>query len=156
MTEARIVRSADGAVYPGAPWLFKIGAHTGGTFDFMVGFVEHHSGPPLHIHREQHDTFYVLAGVLAVQIGEEVLELEPGDFASVPPGVPHTFDNIREDKSPAQVINLMTPGGLDGFFDELGQHGERPPTHVAERVGAEHGVRFIGPPLRVRLGLSRA
>jgi len=133
--------------------VFKIGGGTGGAFDFMVGPVEHHSGPPLHVHREQHDTFYVLAGVLAVQVGDEVFDLEPGDFASVPPGIPHTFDNIRRDQPAVQAVNLMTPGGLDGFFAALGKLDEHPPDSAVDRVGDEYGVRFVGPPLRVRLGL---
>lgn len=154
MSRARIVRSSEGTTYPGSPWVFKIGATTGGTFDFMVGAVEYLTGPPLHVHREQHDTFYVLEGVLAVQIDDEVFDIERGDFATVPPGVRHTFDNIRRDQPPVGVLNLMTPAGLDGFMAEVGELGQDPPGPAVERIGDNHGVRFIGPPLRVRLGLG--
>ena len=51
--------------------------------------------------------------MLAVQVGDDVFDLGPGDFATVPPGVPHTFGNIRNDQPPVKVCNLMTPGGLE-------------------------------------------
>jgi quercetin dioxygenase-like cupin family protein len=81
-------------------------------FDFSIGKLAYLTGPPLHVHCEQHDTFYLLEGVLRVQVGDEMIELMPGDFASVPPGIAHTFDNIRKDQPPVKVCNLMTPGGL--------------------------------------------
>lgn len=49
----------------------------------------------MHYHEEQDDTFYVLEGLLTVQAGEEILDLRPGDFLSIPPGVAHTFDNLH-------------------------------------------------------------
>jgi quercetin dioxygenase-like cupin family protein len=80
-------------------------ARTGAPFDFIIGNVPYLSGPPLHIHSAQHDTFVVLEGILTVQIGEDVLDLMPGDFASIPPGVAHTFDNIKKDPPPVKICN---------------------------------------------------
>src|ERR1700761_1081287 len=101
MAEARILRGSQGDVLDGVPWVFKAtGATTGGHFDFMVGEVRYLSGPPLHVHAEQDDTFYVLEGVLTIQADDEVFELTAGDFVSVPPGVPHTFDNLDPDQGP--------------------------------------------------------
>ena len=154
MAEARIVRSSEGDVYE-QHWLFKHGSLRGGKFDFMVGEVKYLSGPPLHVHREQDDTFYVLEGVLAVQVGDEVFDLGPGDFATVPPGVPHTFDNIRKDQPPVKVCNLMTPGGLDAQFRDMSLLGEAAgdPAKVAP-LRAKHGVTTVGPTLGVKLGLA--
>jgi len=61
MANARIVRSGDGHVTTGGgiPWVFKAGAKIGGEFDFMVGYGSYLSGPPLHVHRAQSDTFYI-------------------------------------------------------------------------------------------------
>src|SRR5262245_21502032 len=100
MADARIVRSGEGEVYEQL-WHFKQGSLTGdGRFDFMVGEVGYLQGPPLHVHREQDDTLFVLEGVLTVQVRDELFDLGPGDFATVPPGIPHTFDNIRKDQPP--------------------------------------------------------
>ncbi len=156
MAEARVVRDADGPVADsgGIPWVFKAGGGAGAAFDFMVGRIPYLSGPPLHVHREQEDTFYVLDGVLAVQVRDEVFDLGPGDFATVPRGIPHTFDNVRDGEPPVRAVNLMTPGGLDSFLAELGTLDADPEPGAVEQIGAKHGVMFVGPPLRVRLGLS--
>lgn len=154
MAEARIVRSSEGDAFEHL-WLFKHGSLTGGRFDFMVGDIGYLDGPPLHVHREQDDTFFVLEGVLAVQVGDDVFDLEPGDFATVPPGVPHTFANIREHQPPVKAINLMTPGGLDAQFRDMSSMGEAAsdPAKMA-RLREKHGVTMVGPTLAVRLGLA--
>ena len=147
MEDARIVRAGDGDVYDDE-LLFKHGSRTGAPFDFAIGAIEYLSGPPLHVHREQYDTFYVLDGVLAIQVGDEVIDLLPGDFASVPPGTPHTFDNIRKDQPPVKLCNVMSPGGLDEFIvqaDEIGPHA------AAEKMASA----FIGPTIAEKLGLAK-
>lgn len=158
MTAARIVRSLAGDAAKGGdvPWVFKAGARSGGGFDFMVGDVPYLSGPPLHVHRDQADTFYILENVLTIQVEDELFDLGPGDFASVPPGVRHTFDNVRADQPPVKAVNLMVPGGIDVFFEELGDLGEQPAASDVNRIGAANGVTFVGPPLRVKLGLAEA
>jgi quercetin dioxygenase-like cupin family protein len=153
MAEARIVRKGEGDVYERL-WKFKHGSLKGARFDFMVGDVGYLAGPPLHVHREQDDTFFVLDGVLTVQVGEELFDLGPGDFASVPPGIPHTFDNCKKDQPPVKVVNLMTPGGLDAQFRDmaaLGGVSREQDKMIAVRE--RHGVTTVGPTLGVKLGL---
>ncbi len=154
MAEARIVRSTEGDVYE-HHWLFKHGSLRGGRFDFMVGNIDYLDGPPLHVHREQDDTFFILDGVLAIQVGDDVFDLGPGDFATVPPGVPHTFGNVRKDQPPVKVCNLMTPGGLDAQFRDISMMGEaaHDPTKVAQ-LREKHGITVVGPTLSVKLGLA--
>jgi quercetin dioxygenase-like cupin family protein len=151
MEKALVVRGTEGEVFGSANWLFKAsGAQTDGQFDFMVGPVGYLSGPPLHTHTEQYDTFYVLDGVLTVQAGEDLFELRAGDFVTVPPGVPHTFDSVHEDQ-PVTAINVMTPGGLGEVF---AAHA-RPVLDDEERdrLRRRYGVT-VGPPLREKLGLG--
>ena len=154
MAEARIVRSAEGEVYEDL-WLFKQGSLTGGRFDFMVGNIGYLTGPPLHLHREQDDTFFVLEGVLAFQAGDELFDLGPGDFVTVPPGVPHTFDNIRKDQPPVKVCNFMIPGGLDEHFQDMASMGEAAQDSAEMAALREkHGGTLVGPTLGVKLGLA--
>lgn len=153
MAEARIVRAAEGETVEGAPWLFKAtGASTGGHFDFMVGEVAYCSGPPLHVHETQDDSFFVLEGRLTVQAGDEVVELGPGDFVSVPPGVPHTFDNLDPDQV-VRTINLMTPGVLHDFFAQHAAAGIDADPAVVRRLAEEHGIKRVGPSLGEQRGL---
>ena len=155
MNDALIVRKSDGAVVDGAPWLFKaVSDQTDGAFDFMVGTVEPFTGPPLHVHAEQTDTFYVLEGTLTVQVHDEIVDLEPGDFVSIPPGNPHTFDNIYPDRPRTRAVNLMTPAGLHSFFVDRSKAGSDAKPDVVRGIAQEHGVTTVGDPLRTRLGLG--
>jgi quercetin dioxygenase-like cupin family protein len=155
MPEPLIVRAPDGAVVQGAPWLFKaVGDQTAGAFDFMVGSVDPFTGPPLHVHDEQTDTFYILEGTLTVQVNDDIIELQPGDFAAVPPGTPHTFDNIYPDRPPVLAINLMTPAGLHSYFAEIQQAGKGADAAALKEIARRHGMRSVGVPLREKLGLA--
>jgi mannose-6-phosphate isomerase-like protein (cupin superfamily) len=152
---AIVVRSDEGRSYKQGPSLFKAaGDETGGRFDFFEMEIEYLTGPPLHYHFVQDDTFYVLDGVLAVQFDDEVVELGPGDFCSIPPGVPHTFDNIRKDQPPVKVINLMTPAGYEGVFAANENLDESADPAVRDQINADYEVKFVGPSLKVKLGLE--
>ena len=150
-----VVRSNEGRSYKQGPSLFKAaGDETGGRFDFFEMEIEYLTGPGLHYHFIQDDTFYVLEGVLAVQFGDEVIELGPGDFCTVPPGVPHTFDNIRKDQPPVKVINVMTPAGYEGLFAANEDTEAVADPAVQDQINADHNVTYVGPPLKVKLGLE--
>ena len=94
------------------------GEHTGGTF--YLGEVVAHAGfpgPPPHVHRRLHDMFYVLEGALTLQIGDETVELTPGGFACIPPGVVHSFGNRTE--APVRFLNFNTPAGWEHYMRDL-------------------------------------
>lgn len=155
MSEARIVRHDEGETTQGAEWLFKAsGTNTGGVFDFMVGPIAYLSGPALHVHDEQHDTFYVLEGVLTVRINDDVHDLHPGDFVTIPPGVAHTFDNVRDPDGVVRAINVMTPGGLDKAFAELADAQGSSEPDAARKAAARNGITRVGTTLGEFLGLS--
>jgi quercetin dioxygenase-like cupin family protein len=141
--QAVVVRASEGERYGPSP-LFKHGSISGAPFDFLIVDLAYGEGPPLHVHAAQHDTFYVLDGVLTVQIGDERIEMTTGDYASVPPGVPHAFDNTRKDQPVVKVLNIMTPGGLDQFFVMLKEQGGR---GAFDTVAAKCGMKIVGPPL---------
>ncbi len=140
----RVVRREAGSVCKAT------GADNDGRFEMLVLDVEHRGGPPLHTHEVQEDSFFVLDGVLTVQMADEVVALYPGDFATVPPGVPHTFTNTDPDRA-ARVLNIMTPGiGFDRYIAAaMSGTGEA----EMERLGEEYGVTMVGPSLPEKLGL---
>ena len=93
---------------------------TGGSLYLGEGRLEPgFPGPPLHRHRQLHDMFYVLEGTLAVTVGDQALDLEPGSFVCVPPGTPHTFAN--ESDQPVRFLNFNTPAGWENYMRDLGQ-----------------------------------
>jgi quercetin dioxygenase-like cupin family protein len=131
-----------------------VGDGTGRRFDFMIVTFSYLAGPPLHTHRDQDDTFYVLDGVLSIQIGDDVYDLGPGDFATAPPGVPHTFANTRHGQELVRAINVMTPGGFDEFLTEFSRLSGPPDAEQAQRWEEKYGITIVGPPLAVKLGLA--
>ena len=146
----------EGQLAFGSPHLFKAAAHdTAGRFDFLTMTLAPMTGPPLHYHEEQDDTFYVLDGLLTVQAGEEILDLGPGDFLSVPPGVAHTFDNLHNGDELVRTINVMTPGGLFATFEDMARVPPGPEQDDGIKAATRrHGTVIVGPPLRVTLGLD--
>ena len=70
-------------------------ARTADTPRFNVGIIEIAAGRVLeeHVHAEEDDAFYILAGELTFTFGDEVAAAPPGTFVLVPPGVPHGFRN---------------------------------------------------------------
>ncbi len=151
-----LAKAGEGQLAFGSPHLFKATASdTAGRFDFMVVALAPMTGPPLHFHDEQDDTFYVLDGLLTVQAGEEVLDVGPGDFVSIPPGVAHTFDNLHNGDDLVRAINVMTPGGLFPMIEDMARvpPGPEQPDGI-KAATRRHGTTIVGPPLRVRLGLG--
>jgi anti-sigma factor ChrR (cupin superfamily) len=142
---------------PGWRWMAN-GRDNEGRFDFLVvDDVAYGSGPLLHIHATQEDSFYVLQGVLTVQLDDEVVELGPGDFATAPPGVAHSFTNASPEQPMCRGLNLLTPGiGFDRYLERLERAAARGDHESSERLNAEFGVTVVGPSVAERLGLSRA
>lgn len=140
-----------------AGWAWKAnGRDNEGRFDFLVvDHVAYASGPPLHTHATQEDSFYVLEGVLTVQLDDEIVELGPGDFVTAPPGVPHSFTNARPEQPVCRGLNLMTPGiGFDRYLEQLERSAAAGDHESLERLNAEFGVTLVGPSVAERLRLS--
>jgi mannose-6-phosphate isomerase-like protein (cupin superfamily) len=73
-------------------------------------------GPPLHIHRDAVESFYVIDGAYWMVIDGEETRCEAGSFILVPRGVPHTFRSAAEG---SRKLNLYTPAAMVGYFDDL-------------------------------------
>jgi quercetin dioxygenase-like cupin family protein len=88
---------------------------------------------PLHIHEEGDEGFVVLTGLLDLTVGSEVRRLEPGDFALVDAGTPHTFATV--DDTPTSVLVAMTPD-IDALVRELHQVPEEKRSQVWARYNS--------------------
>lgn len=74
-------------------------------------------GPPLHLHPDFDELFFVVEGELSVRIGDRTETVGPGGIAFVPRNVPHTFAN-RADR-PAHSLVTVTPAGHERYFEAL-------------------------------------
>jgi quercetin dioxygenase-like cupin family protein len=96
-------------------------------FDLAPGF----PGPVLHRHEHMTDSFYVLDGELTLRLGDDRLGAGAGSYAFVPPGNAHSF--AGPDGERVRALNLMAPGGLERYLEELAAVGGPPdPERMAE------------------------
>jgi quercetin dioxygenase-like cupin family protein len=95
------------------------GADTGGAFALIEVLVPPQSGPPPHVHSREDEAFYVLEGEFEVHVGGQRLTAGPGSWVTLAKGSPHHFKNIGP--TPAKMLILATPAGLDQFFLEAGR-----------------------------------
>jgi quercetin dioxygenase-like cupin family protein len=110
------------------------------------------AAPPVHLHRDQDETIYVVDGQVSVFLGDERIEAGPGAFVFVPRGSRHTW-LVRSDT--AEMLLTLAPAGLELFFAEIGLPavpGEPRPRQMAVDVeemnsrAEAYGVEFFGPP----------
>ncbi len=154
MTKASIIRAAEGKVInplPGEQVQFKLDKHnTNGVMDFWIVTSGYKSGPPLHIHPNADELFYILEGTLLMKNGDELTEVTAGDIVYIPKGVPHTFANMSEE--PARFINVFSPCGLADFLEEVADTAAASPeTLDVNAIAGRHDLQLIGPPLAVML-----
>ena len=115
-----VVAAAEGEVVTalGSRYVYKLlGQHTGGAFSMVEETLLDGKGPPLHVHEDEEETFYVLQGRGLFVVGETQRELECGDLVMVPRGVPHTLAPRGE--QPLRMLVICSPAGLEQFFVEV-------------------------------------
>lgn len=132
---------------PGSHLTLKaVAADTDGAFALMEYMLAPGGGAGLHSHSREDESFYVLAGELAVQLGEEAAVVTPGEFLRIPRGTRHAF--VNRGPEPLTALVLLTPAGLEQFFVDLaaltaaapdGQLDPAVLTALAERYGLDFG-----------------
>jgi quercetin dioxygenase-like cupin family protein len=109
----------------GEPRVLKITpAETGGAY---LQFETAHApgtGAPPHLHREEDEAFYVLAGQYEFSVGDRHLTAIPGAFAFVPRGTVHAFTSTGQESG--RMLVTVTPGtGHEGLLRAVKEVTER-------------------------------
>jgi len=99
--------------------------------------------PPLHVHRDEDELFYVLGGELELQLGDQRFRAKAGSTAYLPRDIPHTFRNVGT--TPSKVLLVIIPARLVGFFDEV-YALTKPTPEQAMELGKKYGLTFLPPP----------
>jgi quercetin dioxygenase-like cupin family protein len=146
--------SGTGRAYwgPGDVYVFLVtGEESGGSYFAMEALVPTGGGPPLHIHRNEDETFYVLEGQVTFRLGDETVLAGPGDFVNVPRGTVHCFRNDGSDA--ARIVLTFTPAGIEKFFEETLERAidptQAPPDNIEEvsaryaAAAPSYGMEFI-------------
>lgn len=100
--------------------VFKLdSADTGGA----VSIVEHPfpvgSIVPPHRHAREDEFSFVLEGEIGFRSDDQEAVLGAGGYITKPRGAVHTMWNAGS--VPARMIEVITPGGFEGFFRELSE-----------------------------------
>jgi quercetin dioxygenase-like cupin family protein len=159
-TQAKVLGPADGrSGRLGAIGVrFMVGAEeSGGGF----ALVEHPMPPralaaPLHRHSREDEYSYVVEGRVGALLGDEVVYGDPGDLIFKPRGQWHTFWNAGDE--PARLLEFVSPGGFEGYFEEVADLPAGPPdlgriAEIAARYGLELDFASI-PTLLETYGLT--
>jgi quercetin dioxygenase-like cupin family protein len=131
-----------------------LGEETAGRLAAWEELLPQSSSPPLHVHRDDDEAWYVLDGALTFQVADATWSAEAGSFVWAPRGLPHTF---RVDSPTARLLALAVPGGFDRFVRATGSPAgaatlppppDGPPDMAALVAAArQEGVEILGPPL---------
>lgn len=89
---------------------------TGGAFSLLEATEPAGFGPPMHIHRDAAEAFYVLAGEYLIFLEDREVACPVGSFIYIPAGLRHGF---RVGTAPSRKLNLYSPAAMVGYFDEL-------------------------------------
>jgi mannose-6-phosphate isomerase-like protein (cupin superfamily) len=102
-------------------------------------------GPPLHLHRDAAEAFFVLEGEYLMFFENRQQLCPPGTFVYVPPDTPHTFKVTST--TPGTKLNLFAPAAMEAFFEELaaaGAAGSATPA-VLDEIARRSHMEVLGP-----------
>ncbi|WP_103070385.1 cupin domain-containing protein [Aquimarina sediminis] len=116
---------------------------TNGDYSTIITETPPNGGPPVHVHKNEDELFYVLKGSYIFKCGDKKIEAKQGDFIRLPRGIPHSFINI--DTITGITMNTMTPGGLENFFNDIAKASENSKLakHEVDSIANTYGVKFI-------------
>jgi len=103
-------------------------------------------GPPQHLHYDQDEWFYCVAGDFMIEIGQTRTRLNPGDSILAPRKVPHVWAHVG-DSAGKLLIAFMPAGKMERFFREVMKVYANPPKDPA--LWHAHGMELLGPPMAV-------
>ena len=125
---------------------------TGGAFSQIEVYDVRGGAPPLHVHHNEDEAFYILEGQVTMFVGDELIDLEAGDYCFGPRGIPHAY-LVRSER--ARMLVTISPSGSEQLFVSLGVPvtSAEPPTDTVmppmpemARLFAGYGAEILGPP----------
>lgn len=117
---------------------------TNGVFSLLEAEEPPGFGPPLHIHHDAAEAFYVLEGEYVMFLDDREFPCPAGSFVFIPARMRHGF---RVGAAPSRKLNFYFPAGMIGYFDDLSdairrdEVGESLLTDIARR----HSMEVVGP-----------
>lgn len=117
---------------------------TAGVVSVLEADEPPHFGPPLHIHHDADEAFYVLEGEYIMFLEDEEHSCPAGTFIFIPAGVRHGF---RVGAAASRKLNFYFPAVMVGYFDDLSdalQRGDDCDEELAA-IARRHSMEIVGP-----------
>ena len=131
-------------------YFLATGEQTGGAFALVDERAKCGDSVPLHLHRDDMESFYVVEGEITLFIADERgVRAKVGSFAHIPGGTVHGFRVVSET---ARYLILTTPrhGRFYRAITLPSRPGGLPPLESIDgsqikRASAEYSVEFVAP-----------
>ena len=118
---------------------------TGGVVSVIENEEPPGFGPPIHVHHDCAEAFYVLEGEYVMSLEDREFVCPAGSFIFIPHGVRHGF---RVGDVASRKLNFYFPASMIGYFDDLAQALRR--ESVTEEdltdIAEAHRMEIVGPP----------
>ena len=133
-----------------------VGDDTGGNLAALEVTIPARTLVKPHLHSREDEFSVVLTGTVGIRTGDHVTEAGAGSYLVKPRGVPHAMWNATDD--PATVVEILSPAGLERYFEELApiltEHRTPPEYYeLADRYGIVIQDDWI-PELEERYGIK--
>jgi mannose-6-phosphate isomerase-like protein (cupin superfamily) len=102
-------------------------------------------GPPIHVHHDSAEAFYVLEGEYVMYLEDEAFDCPAGSFIFIPRGAKHGF---KVGDVPSRKLNFYFPAAMVGYFDDLAAAIRREDVDDEQLAGIAraHAMEIAGPP----------
>jgi len=116
---------------------------TNGFFSLLEAEEPPNFGPPLHIHHDADEAFYVLSGEYIIFVDGRNFTCPAGSFIFIPKGMTHGF---RVGSMPSRKLNLYTPAAMVGYFDDLAAAlSTDAAEHAVSEIARRYSMEVVGP-----------
>jgi len=144
---SRILRPGEGRAIDLGGFKMSVkatGEDTRGAFSLLEATEPSGFGPPLHIHHDAAEAFYVLEGEYNIFLGEREFVCPAGSFIFIPTGMAHGF---RVGKVASRKLNIYTPAAMVGYFDDLAAALRENSVEEASlsEIARRYSMEVIGP-----------
>ncbi len=126
------------------------GDQTGGTFSLVDEQASRGESVPLHLHRDDMESFYVLEGEIALYIDDQPgVRAAAGSFAHIPGGTVHGF-RVESETARYLILTTQRHGEFYRAITLASRPGGLPPLESVEgsrikQASTEYGIEFVGP-----------
>lgn len=117
---------------------------TGGSFSLLEADEPAGFGPPLHIHHDAAEAFYVLEGEYIIFLDSREVRCPAGSFIYIPARTPHGF---RVGNVASRKLNFYTPAAMVGYFDDLSDATKKGTVdpEVLSEIALRYSMEVLGP-----------